>query len=55
MHGSVSRFRAFQNNYISLIQGQFGGPAQMTYNPVSLDVRLARSRVTFPEVQTASN
>src|SRR4029079_6917795 len=29
MHGSVSRFRAFQNNYISLIQGQFGGPAQM--------------------------
>jgi len=55
MHGSVSRFRSFQNNYISLIQGQFGGPAQMTYNPISLDVRLARSRVTFPEAQTASN
>ena len=55
MHGGVSRFRAFQNNYISLIQGQFGGPAQMNYNPVSLDVRLARSRVTYPDVQTARN
>lgn len=55
MHGSVSRFRSFQNTYISLIQGQFGGPAQMKYNPISLDVRLARSRVTFPETQTASN
>jgi hypothetical protein len=25
--GSVSRFRSFQNNYVSLIQGQFGGAA----------------------------
>jgi len=53
--GSVARFRSFQNSYISLIQGQFGGPEQMNYNPVSLDVRLARSRVTYPDSQTASN
>jgi D-alanyl-D-alanine carboxypeptidase (penicillin-binding protein 4) len=53
--GSVARFRSFQNSYISLIQGQFGGPEQMNYNPISLDVRLARSRVTYPDFQTASN
>ena len=45
--GSVNRFRAFQNNYVSLIQGQFGGAAQMIYNPVSLDTRLARTRITY--------
>ena len=47
-HGSVPRFRSFQNNYISTIQGQLGGPAAMTYKPVALDVRLARSRITRP-------
>ena len=46
--GNVSRFRSFQNNYVSLIQGQFGGPAAIAYAPVSLDARLARTRVSFP-------
>jgi D-alanyl-D-alanine carboxypeptidase/D-alanyl-D-alanine-endopeptidase (penicillin-binding protein 4) len=46
--GSVPRFRTFQNSYISTIQGQLGGPAAMNYKPVSLDVRLARSRITRP-------
>jgi serine-type D-Ala-D-Ala carboxypeptidase/endopeptidase (penicillin-binding protein 4) len=49
--GSVPRFRAFQNNYVSLIQGQFGGAAPMIYNPVSLDVRLANTRVTYPDIR----
>jgi D-alanyl-D-alanine carboxypeptidase/D-alanyl-D-alanine-endopeptidase (penicillin-binding protein 4) len=53
--GSVSRFRSFQNYYISLIQAQFGGAASMNYNPVSLDVRLARSRITHGSNQIASN
>ena len=47
--GSVSRFRRFQNNYISLIQGQFGGAAPMVYSSMSLDVRLARTRITYPD------
>jgi serine-type D-Ala-D-Ala carboxypeptidase/endopeptidase (penicillin-binding protein 4) len=46
--GSVARFRAFQNNFISLVQGQFGGAAPMVYQPVSLETRLARTRVTYP-------
>lgn len=47
--GSVPRFRAFQNSYVSLIQSQFGGPTQMSYNPVAFDVRMAKSRITYPD------
>ena len=46
--GSVSRFRTFQNNYVSLIQGQFGGPAPVAYTPISLDYRMSRTRFTYP-------
>lgn len=46
--GSVSRFRNFQNNYVSLIQGQFGGPAPISYTPTSLDYRMAKTRFTYP-------
>lgn len=49
--GSVSRFRSFQNNYISLIQGQFGGAAPVAYSPVSLRSRMARTRITYPVVR----
>jgi D-alanyl-D-alanine carboxypeptidase/D-alanyl-D-alanine-endopeptidase (penicillin-binding protein 4) len=47
--GNVPGFRSFQNNYISLIQGQFGGPESLNYAPVSLDSRLARTRIAFPQ------
>lgn len=46
--GNVSRFRSFQNNYVSLIQGQFGGPAPIAYTATSLDYRMAKSRFTYP-------
>lgn len=46
--GSVSRFRAFQNNYISLIQGQFGGAATMAYDEIPLNSRLAKTRISYP-------
>jgi D-alanyl-D-alanine carboxypeptidase len=46
--GSVSRFRAFQNNFVSLVQGQFGGAAPVNYDAISLETRLARSRVSYP-------
>jgi D-alanyl-D-alanine carboxypeptidase/D-alanyl-D-alanine-endopeptidase (penicillin-binding protein 4) len=52
--GNVSRFRSFQNNYVSLIQGQFGGHAPVAYTPVSLDSRMAKTRFTYPS-QVASN
>jgi serine-type D-Ala-D-Ala carboxypeptidase/endopeptidase (penicillin-binding protein 4) len=53
--GSVPRFRAFQNSYVSLIQGQFGGAAPMAYNPVSLDVRLANTRISYPDMRARVN
>lgn len=49
--GSVPRFRSFQNSYVSLIQGQFGGPTQMSYNAVALDIRMAKSRITYPDAR----
>jgi len=47
--GSVARFRSFQNNYISIIQGQFGGAVPFSYAPVSLDSRLAKTRISYPD------
>ncbi len=47
--GSVTRFRAFQNNFVSLVQSQFGGPVPMAYDAVSLETRLARSRISYPD------
>ena len=46
--GSVSRFRRFQNSYVSLIQGQFGGAAPIAYSPASLDSRMAKTRFSYP-------
>lgn len=43
--GNVPRFRSFQNNFVSLVQSQFGGPATLEYQPTSLDARLARTRI----------
>ena len=47
-HGSVGKFRLFQNFFVSLVQGQFGGAQPMQYDAISLETRLARSRVTYP-------
>lgn len=46
--GSVARFRAFQNLYVSTIQGQFGGAAPISYSPISLDYRLSKTKFSYP-------
>lgn len=46
--GSVPRFRAFQNYFVSLVQGQFGGAVPLAYDAISLETRLARTRVSYP-------
>jgi D-alanyl-D-alanine carboxypeptidase/D-alanyl-D-alanine-endopeptidase (penicillin-binding protein 4) len=53
--GNVSRFRSFQNNYVSLIQGQFGGPAPIAYTPTSLDTRMAKTRFSYPSRAEAND
>lgn len=52
MKGSVPRFRSFQNSLVSLIQSQFGGAMAMNYSPISLDVRMATTRFTYPNQNT---
>ncbi len=46
--GSVPRFRTFQNFFVSLVQGQFGGAVPIKYEPVPMSSRMARSRVSYP-------
>src|SRR6185436_10735586 len=50
--GSVGKFRTFQNYFISLVQAQFGGPVPMAYDAISLETRLARSRVSYPNTRS---
>ena len=53
--GGVQRFRAFQNSLVSLIQGQMGGATPMVYNEIALDVRLAATRITYPDTRARVN
>jgi D-alanyl-D-alanine carboxypeptidase/D-alanyl-D-alanine-endopeptidase (penicillin-binding protein 4) len=53
--GSVSRFRAFQNLYVSMIQGQFGGAAPLDYSPIDFETRLAKSRIEYPALEASVN
>ncbi len=53
--GSVARFRAFQNSFVSLVQGQFGGALPMAYDQQPLETRLARSRITYPNGRAYGN
>ena len=53
--GSVSRFRNFQNYFVSLVQGQFGGAVPVKYDAVSMNTRMARSRVSYPNNAALGN
>jgi D-alanyl-D-alanine carboxypeptidase len=53
--GNVSRFRSFQNSFVSLVQGQFGGAAPITYQPTPLNNRMAKTRVSYPSQATLGN
>ena len=50
--GSVARFRSFQNSLVSLIQGQLGGAAPIVYTEIAPDVRLAQTRITYPDTRS---
>ncbi len=53
--GSVSRFRSFQNFFVSLVQGQLGGAVPIKYEGMSMEARLARTRITYPDNATLGN
>ena len=54
-HGRVAKFRVFQNYFVSLVQGQFGGAVPITYDALSLETRLARSRISYPAARGYAN
>ncbi len=53
--GNVARFRAFQNYFVSLVQGQFGGAVPMVYDATPLETRLARTRISNPNSRAYGN
>ncbi len=53
--GNVRRFRSFQNDFVSLVQNQFGGATPMMYDAVSLETRLAGSKVSYPDGRNRGN
>ena len=53
--GGVQRFRSFQNSLVSLIQGQLGGADSLGYQIIPLDVRLANTRITYPDTHPNPN
>lgn len=53
--GSVARFRAFQNEYVSLIQGLFGGAVPVQYNQTPFELRLADTRIIYPDSRARIN
>ena len=54
-HGNNQRFRSFQNSLVSLIQGQLGGATPIAYTAVTLDRRLANTRITYPDTRVKLN
>jgi len=52
MRGSVPRFRAQQDAFVSLVQAERGGPLPFTYQPQALAMRLSAS--AFESRQTAN-
>lgn len=53
--GGVQKFRAFQNTLVSIIQGQMGGATPMGYVETGLDVRMANTRITYPDTRPRVN
>lgn len=53
--GSIARFRTFQNSFVSLVQGQLGGAVPIAYDAVSLETRLARSKISYPNGHSYGN
>lgn len=52
--GSNSRFRNFQDNFVTSIQSQYGGPAPLGYVSPALNLRMANTRIRYPDARAAA-
>ena len=55
MHAGTGRSRNFQNMLVPMVQSQFGGAAPLNYQGGSIEGRLARSRISYPNGRVAQN
>lgn len=46
--GGVNGFRSFQNNFVSKIQNEYGGPMPFGYTTVAFATRLANTKIAYP-------
>jgi serine-type D-Ala-D-Ala carboxypeptidase/endopeptidase (penicillin-binding protein 4) len=53
--GVVGRFRNFQNDFVTMIQNQFGGPAPLGYAAPTVASRMAQTRITYPDTRSRMN
>lgn len=53
--GTATRFRSFQDSYVGLVQSQNGGPATLGYPYQNVGVRLAKTRITYPNKSGSGN
>ncbi len=47
-HGGVGAFRSFQNMLLPLVQSSLGGARPMGYSPVTMERRLASTKIKYP-------
>jgi serine-type D-Ala-D-Ala carboxypeptidase/endopeptidase (penicillin-binding protein 4) len=50
--GNVNSFRNFQNSYISLVQSYFGGGVPLKFDTTSLEARMAKTRISYPQINS---
>lgn len=53
--GSAARFRSFQNSFVSTMQNQYGGAAPLGYASSALALRMAKTRITYPDTRPRRN
>lgn len=51
VRGNNSRFRAFQNSFVTSVQNQYGGAMPLGYTTSAMAQRMANTRITYPDVR----
>jgi D-alanyl-D-alanine carboxypeptidase/D-alanyl-D-alanine-endopeptidase (penicillin-binding protein 4) len=52
VRGNNSRYRNFQNDFVAAVQNQYGGPMPLGYPSATLSMRMANTRITYPNARS---
>lgn len=53
--GTARRFRSFQNSFVTALQNQYGGASSLGYSSQALGLRMAQTRITYPDTRARRN